>query len=773
MLPRGLSRKVKKRSSMSRFLLVLLALVIILSSAEFGAIGVNAEYVIPIKDIPKLQKVGPIHEDFGYPVWYKDSKGLRLEICADLEDPNCALDPAEIPDPNQPITMKPVVGEGENKKPNFPEELFYQLASSEIDLPNGGRAVATFALEAAWANEIPQEGDQIVFGRVRFRIDGLKTGEEYTIYHPYGVDKYTAVEEDEDEPDIGEIRFVEDIGVNGGFEGPKTSRIGTFLEWDKGAPEGYVGDPNVEHTIKNGYKNKDGVEQNYFRIVGDEDSKLTDGLSENSLNYCGKNCIQTDLFSLMGKKATTSGVDIARATYSRNVDDEGKPINGGTIDVFAWTEERQGIETNIEVSANGIQPVKLKGKNGQYFARISFTGDTPPELTVTNKSDNPLSVKRITPIDKVTAKAYYNINDKILTIEASSSDQVSTPKLTVSGFEDISDEGGVFKIVEPGFVPPNITVTSSIKDVILGSVTVPVEITNGDGFSPVPVLANARAVDPDVVIGDEVILDGSGSTGPIQSYRWTQNSEEPNQVIFLDNSNSTAFAKFTAPKVDSLTELKFNLTVIGVNGSSNTSTVTVNVSPPIGVTKANAGPDQLGVEQGRVVTLDGSGSTGESLQYSWKLKTGGPVTINGSDTAKPTFIAPKKYSATKPSEGTWLFELTVTGPGGTAKDEVMVTTKGNNVSLTNAELRGSEWRVSGQSEVPGPGVTVDVILFTNTDTGIKEIKLGTATVDPAVEGTPGAAWSFRGIGPIVTNGTITLRPSNGPEKAGNIIRRFR
>ena len=149
------------------------------------------------------------------------------------------------------------------------------MASAEIEIPDGGRAVATFALEAAWANEIVQDGDQIVFGRVRFRIDGLKPGREYTITHPYGVDKIVAVE---DKPGRGgEIRFVEDIGINGGFEGAKKSRIGTFLQWDSKvaptAPKGYVGDPNVDHT-------------DYWRVIMTKTiSELKDQeLEENSSN---------------------------------------------------------------------------------------------------------------------------------------------------------------------------------------------------------------------------------------------------------------------------------------------------------------------------------------------------------------------------------------------------------------------------------------------------------------------------------------------------------
>ncbi|WHZ05435.1 IPT/TIG domain protein [Neobacillus sp. YX16] len=766
MLPRGLTRKVRKKSPIRKFLLVLLTTLIVISSAEFGMNGANAELVIPNKDIHKLQKVGPIHEDFGYPVWYKDYNGLRLELCADVDDPYCALDPAEIPDPTKPISFI---------NDNFPAELFYQLAGSEIDLPNGGRAIATFALEAAWANEEPLDGDQIVFGRVRFRIDGIATGSEYTIYHPYGIDKFTAVEEDEDEPDVGEIRFVEDIGVNGGFEGAMKSRIGTFLEWDdKGtkAPVGYVGDPNQDHTIKNGYVNEKGEEQNYFRIVGDEHSGLTDGLDENSSNYCGKNCIQTDLFSLMGKKATNAGVDVTRATYSLTE-------NGGTIDVFSSTEETE--QQDIEVSATGMDPVNLFGSNGQYFARISFEGNTPPKLTVTNKTDNPDSVKTITPDDKITSTAEYDIKgeDKILTIFAESSDKVNPIKFSVLGLSGDFNENGYLIIKNPTYIPPNITVKSTrIRDedgpygLELGRVTIPVDVKVGT-FESESIVPNVL-MNQNVVAGEEVTLDASQSTGPIGSYKWTKASGP--DVVLTDGE--TAVAKFKAPdpgEGKTSEAIKFNLTITSKKGTSFTiNDVTVTVNKPAGdAISAEAGEDRLDVAQGSTITLDGSGSSqGEGIKYSWKQISGSTVPITNANTAKPTIVVPKVYSAENNNAiGTWEFELTVTGPGGTDTDRVKIITIKDALTVTNAELRGSQWRVSGTSTVAGPGVKITIYLESSSG----PIEIGSTSVAPG--NAAGGAWTFRGTarlpGTIVRAGTLKIVSTSGGELTKVEVRRFR
>ncbi|MEH7377768.1 PKD domain-containing protein [Neobacillus drentensis] len=667
------SRKIKnakqkisnrRKSAIKRLFLVTLTVLITLSGSIFWA---EAE-TVPM-DFPRLAKVGPIHEDNGYPVWYKDSKGTRLQLCLDVNDPLCALDPAEIPNPAAPISLK---------NGNFPVEAFYQLASSTIDLPNGGRAVATFALEAAWANEIAQDGDQIVFGRVRLRVDGLVTGKEYTITHPYGVDKFVAVEEDEDTPTVGEVRFVEDIGISGGFEAAKKSRIGTFLEWDKGAPEGYIGDPNVDHKITGGINN-----QNMFKIEGP-------GIGKGApvANQCpvkSDNCIQTDLFSLMGKKATTAGVDIARATYSRTTD-------GGTIDVFASTEEEKA--QTIEVKGVGIDPVVMEGSSGQYFTRVAFSGTTP-NITVTNTSDNPDSVKTITPVDKITATATYEVNSKTLVITAASSDQVASPILTVSGFKQtVPQEGLTMK--NPSYVPPNITVTSSKN----GTVTVPVTITDVP-VAPAPV-ANA-GTEQTVQPGSDVTLHGANTGGEVTSILWEQVSPVAPKVE-LTGAN-TLNPTFKAPAEGG--EFLFKLTLTGPAGTSMSTVKVIVTSPitdPVPTPLANAGADQS-VKQNTVVTLDGSTST-DATTYTWKQTGGTNVTLNLTNPAKPTFTAPKKME-------NLTFELTAIGAEGKkSTDEVTISTQPDKLTVTTAEYRkiGKRWTINGTSDIFGPGVKVSIYI---------------------------------------------------------------
>ncbi len=94
----------------------------------------------------------------------------------------------------------------------------------------------------------------------------------------------------------------------------------------------------------------------------------------------------------------------------------------------------------------------------------------------------------------------------------------------------------------------------------------------------------------------------------------------------------------------------------------------VGSEPPV----ADAGPDQQ-VELDETVTLDGTGSTDPeagALEYGWTQTSGTEVTLDGADTATPTFTAPD-------GPVTLTFTLTVTDDAGlTATDTVDVVVNG-------------------------------------------------------------------------------------------------
>lgn len=141
-----------------------------------------------------------------------------------------------------------------------------------------------------------------------------------------------------------------------------------------------------------------------------------------------------------------------------------------------------------------------------------------------------------------------------------------------------------------------------------------------------------------------VTLDGSGSTDPNSppktlTYLWSQIGGTTVTLAGAD----TATATFTSPTVSVGEVLTFDLTVSSDKDSaSNSVQITVNATPSAFTPTANAGADQA-VISGDTVTLDGSGSTGpntDTLTYSWARLSGPLVTLTGTSTATPSFLAP-------------------------------------------------------------------------------------------------------------------------------------
>ncbi len=669
-------------------------------------------------------KVGPTSGDNGFPVWYKDENGVRLQLNLNPNDPLSGLAPEEIPNPTQPVSFPN----------NFPSEAFYQAAEAEMTTGTGERARLVLALEAAFVNEIPTDGEQMVFGRVRVRVSGLVPNAEYTIRHPYGTDTFIA-EPDPGEPGFGEINFTEDIGScsGGDFHLALNSRIHPFLRWDPTilplAPEGYIGNPNELHPIIGSViMDPNGQPQNYFRIegpgigIGSPDRSTTPGINPD-------NCIETRNFILFGTIATNSGVDVTRVTYSKSID------GSRYVDVFAISDD---TPQDIEVTGPSLLPTRMEGSNGTYFTRVSYIGDVVPnEVTVTNISDNPDSSKKGIPVDFIGATAEYNTDTKTLTIIAQSSNEIDDVVLTVSDFgmgPITIPTDGILTIDTMNFSPANVTIISTAG----GEITIPVHII-GSSDSPIPVNASAGE-DQIVLIGTQVTLDGSNSTGPIDSFFWEQVSGTP---VTLENAN-TPTPTFIAP--NTATILEFLLTVTGQGGPS-TSTVSIQVVESAPTPIANAGSDQT-VLQGTVVSLDGSASS-NVVNYLWEQISGITVLLSNANTANPSFTFPKQIEP-------MTFRLTVSGPGGSSTDTVQISTIPNSLTVTQTEFRtrDAEWRIEGTSNIVGPGVTITIFIGNNSNGPI----LANVEVDTLGQ------WRYRISGSVTlpdASRVITIQSTSG------------
>src|SRR5881398_2893725 len=235
-----------------------------------------------------LASFGPISAaTFGYPAYYVDQNGQALGQCLDPANPLCGLPP--LPDPAAPRDI--ATG-------NFFDENLYTFVTADVPMPGGGIGLVVFSVVGTFGNAagavVP--GDQVVFSRVRFRIDTPAAG-TYTITHPFGVHVLTAAAAGR-----RSINFTDDCllsvpptcgpaGLNA-FTTPLApfSWISTWLQWDATAPAppaGFIGDPAILHPITGSP-----CGTNFFRVEGP-------GLPRGG--------VETNLWSVLGKKASICG----------------------------------------------------------------------------------------------------------------------------------------------------------------------------------------------------------------------------------------------------------------------------------------------------------------------------------------------------------------------------------------------------------------------------------------------------------------------------------
>jgi hypothetical protein len=165
---------------------------------------------------------GPVNPRTGYPDWYQDGSGLKLQLCLDGL-PLCSAAAGDLVAPAG--------------------EAFWWRAQG--DLTSGTlTAKMAFAQEAAFLDTAP-----VSFGRIRVTITGARPNTVYSIRHPYGTLSITT--------DAGGIgKSTTDVGCAAApcaWNAALGTAIGPFLHWDPTVPPapapGYIGDAATPHAV--------------------------------------------------------------------------------------------------------------------------------------------------------------------------------------------------------------------------------------------------------------------------------------------------------------------------------------------------------------------------------------------------------------------------------------------------------------------------------------------------------------------------------------------
>ncbi len=278
----------------------------------------------------------------GFPSWFQDGNGVRVEQCLQ-NDGLCVLLPDATFNPALPVVFPS----------NYPAEAFYSIADSDLltygpqqcaggTASAGGFAQLRVATEAAFTTPAPAAGAQTFFNRIRVTAGGLCPNTTYTFTHPYGTTNLTT-------DGAGDIRPKDGTFDNTNMTGSAPVSP-ALLRWDPNsgaaAPTGYLGDPRVLHKVVGSQfrLSPSGEPVNYFGVA----------------TQAGAPIGTTDLFALAGRMAgpVVSNVEVK---------------DFGVVEVAKSSTTQSFTITNIGAASVSALTTTLSGANAALFTITANT----------------------------------------------------------------------------------------------------------------------------------------------------------------------------------------------------------------------------------------------------------------------------------------------------------------------------------------------------------------------------------------------------------------
>lgn len=494
----------------------------------------------------RLKAAGPIDLDNGFPLWFEDENGVRLELGINR-------------DPLNPDPLIPAIGDLKNpadplKFPgNFPDESFYFLAEAELQVGDTeGRARVILALEAAFggAGE-PQAGLNVVFARIRVRMDDLIPGLEYKVIHPYGEIDGELMKAD----DRGRVFYTQDLGIveGNGTAVLRSGQVAPFLVGTTAVPDGYIGDGVTAQRVTGSPFNT-----NFVTIEWSPINPITN-LPDPPQR------VSTDLFTVQGRKAQRVGAWLDSATYEALADGS----------YLLTVQARSDAGQDLRLVGTGVH-FQLDSE-GEFYTGLGKVTSLPTDARLIDPSDRPPTSYPVTFTDRVFVEsAIHDRTAGTLTIKARSSDPSAV--LTLPQFNNSPLTPNPLQIPRTA-VPAEIIIESDKQ----GEGRQWVEVT-GTTFSETKSIEAIIAPPALAFAEEDVTLDGSASLGATSlSFTWTQTA---GTSVTLTGANTDKLT-FTPPSAGDYT---FDLQVDGGGVSANaTQTVTVEPKPQ---------PDELKIDRG-------------------------------------------------------------------------------------------------------------------------------------------------------------------------------